>query len=246
VDTFPYVWVADDDKRVQGINLQDTTTLTNIAIGRYQNVEDVAGKIINDTLYIFAVSSLGAVGGGLSVHQMVYDPFPHETGNYFIPDFPFPSDANGVFMNDNYLYIACGIAGLMTFDFSDVYNPELISVFNLEGSSLSVFASGDYAYVAADRAGIYVVDVTDKGNPAVASRINTSGRTKDVHVVDNYAFIADGSGGLKVIDVSAPDSAQFIAAYDTPYAYGIYADSNYVYICDRDEGLMIFENLVVE
>jgi hypothetical protein len=64
--------------------------------------------------------------------------------------------------------------------------------------------------------------------------------------VGDYAFIADGSGGLKVIDVSVPDSAHFVAAYNTPYAYGVYADSGYIYICDRDEGLMIFENLAVE
>lgn len=246
VDTFPYVWVADDDKRVQGINLQDTLYLTNIAIGRFQNVEDVTGEIIDDTLYIFAVSSLGAVGGGISVHQIVYDPFPHESGTYFIPDFPFPADANGVFVGGNYVFIACGVAGLMIFDFSDVYNPYIISILDLEGSSLSVFARDDYVYLAADRAGIYVVDVTDKANPFVASQINTSGRTKDVHVVGDYAFIADGSGGLKVIDVSVPDSAHFTAAYDTHYAYGVYADSNYIYICDRDDGLMIFENLVVE
>jgi hypothetical protein len=245
VDTFPYVWVADQDTRVQGLNLQDTLSISNIGIGRFQNVEDVTGAIIDDTLYIFAVSALGTVGGGLSVNQIIFNPFAQSTG-YSIPQFPFTADANGVFISGDYVYVAGGVAGLIIFDFTDIYNPQMLPSFDLDGSSLSVFVKDDYAFIAADRSGVFVVNVSDKANPTLVASINTSGRTQDIHVVGDYAFIADASGGLKVIDVSIPDSSHFIAAYDTPYAYGVFADSDYVYICDRDEGLMIFENLVVE
>lgn len=128
-------------------------------------------------------------------------------------------------------------------DHTDILNPVQVSSLDLAGSALSVWAEGDYVYVAADRAGIFVVDVADRYNPGIATQINTSGRTRDVHIVGDYAFIADASRGLKVIDISVPDSAHFIATYDTPYAYGLWADADYIYVCDRDEGLIIFENL---
>ncbi len=155
-----------------------------------------------------------------------------------------PADANGIFSDAQYTYIAVGVAGLIIVDHSDILNPVQISSLDLTGSALSISVEGDYAYVVADRAGIFGVDVTDRHNPLLATEINTSGRTRDVHIVGDYAFIADGASGLKVIDTSVPDSAHVIARYDTPYAQGVWADSDFVFLCDRDEGLMIFENLV--
>ncbi|HBZ00632.1 MAG TPA: hypothetical protein DEO84_04830 [candidate division Zixibacteria bacterium] len=72
--------------------------------------------------------------------------------------------------------------------------------------------------------------------------MNTIGRTKDVQVVGNYAFIADADGGLKAVDVTIPAAAHVAATYPTPYAYGLWADPNHIYICDRDMGLLIFAN----
>ncbi len=246
-DSVPYAFVADLDGSVQVLNTFDVSPINNGSFGT-QNIEDISGVFIQDTLYIFTVRSASGFNlAGLALYQILYEPdSPPHTGPWVWNPIDLPADAKGVFADTAYAYIACDAVGLMIIDLSDIYNPFLLSNLDLEGSSLSVYAKNDYIYVAADRAGIYVVDATDKSNPTIASQINTSGRTKDVHVVGDYAFIADGSGGLKVIDASVPDSAHFVAAYDTPYAYGIYADSNYIYICDRDEGLMIFENLVVE
>jgi len=246
-DTVPYAFVADLDGHVQVLNTYDVNPINNSSFGA-QNIEDISGVFIRDTLYIFAVRSASGFNlAGMTLYQIFYEPnIPPHPGPWPWNPIDMAADAKGVFADTAFAYIACDAVGLIIIDLGDIYNPFQLSSLDLEGSSLSVFAKDDYVYVAADRAGIYVVDATDKANPTVASRINTSGRTKDVHVVGDYAFIADGSGGLKVIDVSVPDSAYFVAAYDTPYAYGIYADSNYIYICDRDEGLMIFENLVVE
>ena len=246
-DTVPYAFVADLDGHVQVINTYDVSPINNSSFGA-QNIEDISGVFIRDTLYIFAVRSASGFNlAGMTLYQIFYEPnIPPHPGPWPWNPIDMAADAKGVFADTAYAFIACDAVGLVIIDLGDIYNPFLLSSLDLEGSSLSVYAKDDYVYVAADRAGIYVVDATDKSNPTIASQINTSGRTKDVHVVGDYVYIADASGGLKVIDVSIPDSANFIAAYDTPYAYGVYADSNYVYICDRDEGLMIFENLVFE
>ncbi|UCC79547.1 MAG: hypothetical protein JSW64_14980 [Candidatus Zixiibacteriota bacterium] len=246
-DTVPYAFVADLDGSVQVINTYDASPINNGSFGT-QNIEDLSGVFIQDTLYIFTVRSASGFNlAGMALYQIIYEPnFPPHPGPWVWNPIDLPADAKGVYADTAYSYVACDVVGLIIIDHTDIYNPFQISSLDLEGSSLSVHAQGDYVYVAADRAGIYVVDATDKAAPTIASQVNTSGRTNDVHVVGDYAFIADGSGGLKVIDVSVPDSSHFIAAYDTPYAYGVYADSNYIYICDRDEGLMVFENLVVE
>ncbi len=246
-DTVPYAFVADLDGKVQVINTFDVSPINNGSFGG-QNLEDISAVFIRDTLYMFTVRSASGFNlSGMTIYQIVYEPsFPPHPGIYVWNPIDLPADAKGVYADTSYCYVACDVIGLIIIDNTDIYNPFIISTLDLESSSLSVFAKGDYVYVAADRAGLYIIDATDKSNPVIASQINTSGRTKDVHVVGDYAFLADASGGLKVIDVSTPDSAMFVAAYDTPYANGIFADSSSVYICDRDEGLMIFDNIVVE
>jgi hypothetical protein len=240
-DTVPFVFIADMDAHVQVINVTDTIFPEYASFGQ-QNIEDIHGAYISDILYIFAARSKGVSPANFSYYRIIYDPFPTNISQIYSMD--LPADANGVFTDSRYSYIACGAAGLIIIDQSDILNPVQISSLDLTGSALSVWVEGDYAYIAADRAGIFVADVTDRLNPAMVAQVNTSGRTKDVYVVGDYAFIADGSGGLKVIDVSVADSAHFVAAYITPYAYGLWADADYIYLCDRDEGLMIFENRI--
>lgn len=239
-DTFPFVFVADMDAHVQVINIADAV-FPEYASFAQQNIEDIYGVNISDTLYIFTARSRGVSPANFGYYRIIYDPFPTNITQIYSMD--LPADANGIFADSQYSYIAAGVAGLIIMDHSDILNPVQVSSLDLAGSALSVWAEGDYVYVAADRAGIFVVDVADRYNPGIATQVNTSGRTKDVHIVGDYAFIADASRGLKVIDISVPDSAHFIATYDTPYAYGLWADADYIYVCDRDEGLIIFENL---
>jgi len=247
VDTFPYAVVADMDGRIQCLNVQDTTFLVNDAFGTDQNLEDITGIIKNDSLWIMAVSS-GFNRRRLSFYLIVYDPYFNPWFSQVAFSVEMPADANGLYADTNYVYVACGTSGLKIVDIRDIYNPIVAYSLPMSGSMLSVdvrhnpVSSRDYAFVAADRGGVYVVDVTDKSNPLVIEQINTSGRSKDVHAVGDYVFVADGSGGLKVIDATVPDSAHFVAAYTTPYAYGLYATTDYIYLCDRDLGLLIFEN----
>jgi hypothetical protein len=243
-DTFPYAFVADMDGHIQAINTADTTFLYNNSFGS-QNLEDIDAAVITDTLYIFAVRSRSGFNlSGMSIFQIVFDPYPRESGTYVVNPIDMPANSRGVRYGGDYAYVACDEVGLRVIDISDIYNPFEIAGLPLGGAALAVDVKDNYVYVAADRNGLYVVDVTTPASPAVAAQVNTSGRTRDVHVTGSYAFIADGSGGLKVIDIAVPDSAHFVAAYDTPYANGVWADENYVYLCDRDDGLIIMENLV--
>jgi len=119
-------------------------------------------------------------------------------------------------------------------------------------SALKLTAKDGFVYVADDRAGLQIFDLPDtipafdhdslyQVDPVLISDVNTSGRTKDTYVANNYCYAADASGGLKIIDITNPYVPVFLAAYNTPYAYGVYVRDEYIYLCDRDNGLMIFE-----
>ena len=172
------------------------------------------------------------------------------------------------FAPGRFVYVANSEAGLQIIDISHTHpfafpdsaveligGCRVVGWGDTPGNALSVVARGKYAYIADDRWGFQIFRLPDTipsydnvlpfdANPELISSVNTSGRTKDLQLVGDYCFLADGSGGLKVINVGNPYAPQFVAAYTTPYAYGIWADSGYIYITDRDLGLMIFENRI--
>ncbi len=134
-----------------------------------------------------------------------------------------------------------------------LYDPRFIGSADTPYDALKLKARNGFVYVADDRSGLQIFDLPDtipafdhgdsyEVAPVLIADINTSGRTKDVHLIGNYCYLADANGGLKIIDVSDPYNPVFLDAYTTPYAYGVFATEDYIYICDRDIGLMIFEN----
>lgn len=163
-----------------------------------------------------------------------------------------------------FLFIAATESGLgwidisrsHTFDGADTLilrYPRFLGWGDTPSWALRVDIQNGFAYVADDRGGLEIFDLPDTipavdnninwyAEPALIAEINTSGRTKDVQAVGHFCFLADGSGGLKIIDISNPYAPFLLAAYDTPYAYGVWADSNNIYLADRDNGIMIFDN----
>jgi hypothetical protein len=244
-DSFPYAFVADMDGKIQALNVKDTTAFYNLSFGTDQNLEDVAGIIRgtapDDTLWILAVSS-GFNRRKLSFYKILFEPTPNPYSYFFQMD--MPADAMGICSEGDFAYIACGSSGLQIVSIRDIYAPILISSLPLsEGLALSVDVKDSIAYVASDRAGLYIINLgQDRSNPEIIRNINTLGRTKDVQIVGNYAYIADANYGLRAIDISDPLALRIVATYQTNYAYGLWADSNYIYLCDRDLGLLIFAN----
>jgi hypothetical protein len=244
-DSFPYAFVADMDGKIQALNVNDTNVVLNLSFGTDQNLEDIAGIIRgtapDDSLWILAVSS-GFNRRKLSFYKILFSPIP-DPYSYFY-QMEMPADAKGICCDADYAYVACGSSGLQVVSISDIYNPYLVSNLPLsEGLALSVDVKDSVAYVADDRAGLYIVNLGQaRRNPTIIKNINTLGRTKDVQVVGNYAYMADASYGLRAVDISDPATAHIVATYKTNYAYGLWADSSYIYLCDRDLGLLIFAN----
>jgi hypothetical protein len=247
-DSFAYI--ADMDGNVQILKITEPLDPYTAFVERFgprRNVEDVTGLFINDTLFIIAVGSV------YETRLVGYYQIPYIDG-YPIPGLGIPiaetfmyADCNGLHLSSdsNYVLIANDQLGLQILDISDLGNfsspPGATGSVDLPGNALSVDVVDTLAYVAADHSGLWIINIADPASPEILSNFDTSGRTKDVEVVDSLAFLADGAGGLKVINVADPLNPTFISSHDTHYAYGIWADTNYVYLTDRDLGLLIFE-----
>lgn len=237
-----YAFLADMDYRVQVFDIRepidpDSAFIYTIFPHTEVNIHGVTGKSFNDTLYIFASSTYNRK---INVAMLNPNDMPWLLGYPFYME--LPGFGNDLVISGNYLYVAQGELGLAVFDLSDLQNvsrsPD--AELDTQGKALSVFVAGEFAYIADDWEGLSIIDISNPLNPTLAGNFNTDGRTKDVHVVGNLAFLADGSQGLKIIDVTDKANPSFVMQYDTQYAYGISADQNYVYLVDRNWGLLIF------
>jgi hypothetical protein len=237
-----YAFLADMDYRIQVFDITepidpDSAFIYTIFPHTEVNLHGVTGKSFNDTLYIFASSTYNRK---INVAQLNPNDMPWLLGYPFYME--LPGFGNDLAIYGDHLYVAQGELGLAIFDLSDLQSVSRTpdAQLDTQGKTLSVFVDGDYAYLADDWEGLSIVDVSNPLNPTLVGNFNTDGRTKDVHVVGNYAFLADGAQGLKVIDVTDKTNPSFVMQYGTEYAYGVFADQDYVYLVDRNLGLMIF------
>ena len=253
-DTFPYAFVADMRSKVEVLDIRNPIRgLTDNQIGASQFLEDLTAVVKSDTMWLLTVSSSSQCK--LSYFQIIYNPFPPEIPGP-VNEMTLSTDANGVYADTEYTYVANGSIGLTIAvpDWNQNNNHYIASTTALSGEALSIDVKNNYAYVACDRAGLWIVDVTNKTHPVQVTNIystNANYRAKDVQVIGNYVYMADAGGGLVVVDASVADSAHVVAQYPTPYAYGIWAtdevfpDGNrYIFLCDRDLGLLVFQNRI--
>lgn len=110
--------------------------------------------------------------------------------------------ANGIYVEEEYAYIANGPNGLSIINIEDPKNPFLKSNIDTDGYANSVFIKGNRAFLADGTGGLKIIDISDKKKPSLLETIDTSGYVFDVYIVDNYAYVADGSSGLKIMDIS--------------------------------------------
>jgi len=238
-----YAFVADMDNRVQVFDIAepidpDSAFIYNLFSFSETNIHGVTGATFGDTaFFIFAASTYNRT---INAAQLNLQNMPWATGYFFY--LALPGFGNDVEVYRDHLYVAQGELGLAVFDLSDLHNvsqnPD--AELDTQGKALSVFLEGSYAYIADDWEGLAIIDITSPLNPSRVGDFNTDGRTKDVHVIGDLAFLADGSEGLKVIDVTDKANPLFVMEYSTPYAYGIFADQEYIYLVDRNWGLLIF------
>ncbi len=171
------------------------------------------------------------------------------------------SGAIGVFVQDNYAYVASySDNGLEILDISDPTNPTHVGKITDGGprqlaGAYNVFVSGKYAYVTAfSDDGLEIIDVSDPTNPKHVGKIDDDASTilrstSGVFVQGNYAYVLSASeDGLQIIDVSDPSNPVALgsitddASTELDDARGIYVRGKYAYIASQeDDGVEIID-----
>ena len=133
--------------------------------------------------------------------------------------------------------------GLLTFDVTNPYQPELESYLNLEGRGWGIDMVDNIVYCATTWAGFNIVNVAEPSNPELLTHLNLDYYVDAVTVQDHYAYIAsEGSGdtGIKVFNVLNPSSIVEEGAYFfSPGSYELDAQGDYLYVAGREAGLRI-------
>lgn len=149
--------------------------------------------------------------------------------------------ARGIWLDGDTALLAMEELGLWIYDVSTLNNAILLGSVDTPGEARAVTSSGQYAYVADWRAGLQVVDITNTAAPVIVGTADTDGNADGIWYDGGLVYVAAHAGGLRVFDVGDPTAPELVGHLETPFANDVFVSAPYVYIADRDWGLVVAE-----
>jgi len=175
----------------------------------------------------------------------VSDPFnPFEEGNVQLP-----GKGEQLVYYNNYLFVACGDAGLRILNVSDPQNPFEAASFNLPDVR-DIYIRDNEAFICAadwpsNGGGFYVFDISNPEIPVITGYYGTAGFfPHDVSIADTFAYVSDGDD-IRLFLLTDSDPV-YIDQYRLPdLISSIYSAGEYLYISDSKAGLSIYKNNLI-
>ncbi|MFP4460161.1 MAG: LVIVD repeat-containing protein [Candidatus Zixiibacteriota bacterium] len=229
-DNYAYVAGGSDGLVIIDITNPEEPVISGSADGESGN---------EDAVFLSGDYAYCADGGGLRIYDVSNPGAPEEAGFLLIDGI-----ATGVFVKDNYAYVAAWEDGISIVEISDPTNPELVGQFTPASEYIAnnVFVDGNFAYIAGNEAGIRIVDISDPTSPEDVSAYDTWGETKALDIVGNRAYVADGSQGLRIIDISDPyDPVELARFIDVNQVYEVKVIGNFAYLADVWQGMHVID-----
>ncbi|MEE9410790.1 MAG: hypothetical protein V3V41_07675 [Candidatus Heimdallarchaeota archaeon] len=121
--------------------------------------------------------------------------------------------AFGVFIKDDFAFIAAGGSGLVIADISDPTNPTILGQSSGHGIANSIYATDEYAFMTCYEDGLKIFDISSLSNPVKIADYFDSGRIDDVILVDDVAYLANTHLGVEVVNITTPSSPQRIRTF---------------------------------
>ena len=153
-----------------------------------------------------------------------------------------PGKVRGLFSDENYVYLACEQMGVVIFPslIPDVPDSEaIISWIDTPNNARDLVVKNNKIFVADGYGGLYIIDISDVKNPFFVSKLSLPGYSQKIEVDDEKVYVACGSGGVFGIDIKDINKPCIYAVYKTPYAYDIEINENYIFVADRDRGIIV-------
>jgi hypothetical protein len=150
----------------------------------------------------------------------------------------------GIYISDDFAYIANKFGGLRILDISDLSHPTEVS--NIGASAMEVKIVDKYAYLVDFYLGWRIFNVSDPSDPRLVGGFvyacDASNSAMAIAIQDNYAYIASCVYGLIVLDISDPANPQAVGNSEGRIqGMGVDVSGDYAYIADGNYGLRIFD-----
>lgn len=147
-------------------------------------------------------------GGGMDILDISDPQIPKRIGRFITNDLVY-----GIYVIDNYAYVANRYSGLRIIDISDPSSPQQVGLFETGGFVVKVFVKDSYAYVVDFNNGLYIVDVSNKSSPQELGHFSTGYYWDNVYVQGNTAYLAADELGLYILDISNPASPTLLGKF---------------------------------
>lgn len=153
-------------------------------------------------------------------------------------------------IKDNYMY-TIDVNYIKVFDISNNDNPVFRKSIKLDYGLETITIYGNSIYVGAND-GIYYLDIKNPENPVPSPKVNHEVSCDPVAVQGHYAYSTQnaytiGCGHaysksiLAVYDVQDPQNIKTVSETDLEEPYGIAAEGNWLFVCDNNIGVMVFD-----
>jgi len=185
---------------------------------------------------INAVDVSGNYAFTIANGDMVIMNISNPTNPTFVATHITPGNAQGIYVQGNFAYIADYTNGLRIVDISNPASPQTRSNIATPGDAIDVVVSGNFAYVA-DLTAMQIIDVANPNAPILRGRFDDNRPANDivgVAVNGNRAYIVNGYQRMTSINITNPDfPTQVGFYYDNGYMNDIFVYNNTVFIASN-------------
>ncbi len=223
-----------------GITVVNVASSQNPIVTAFNlTMKPARGLLINNGFLFVAISERG-----VQIASLSYPLEPDIRGTFQTPGYA----QNLAITNDNnYALVANGEMGLAVFDISDFVGgfgeyPQ-IGWIDTDGYAENIVLdeTNKIAYLACGTAGIYSINYADFNSLSIIDNFNSHGYAKDLKYDNGNLYVASENGGVYFLSVSADGIISEKGKILTNDARGIAFDNNYIYVADKEEGIIIIQ-----
>ena len=232
-------YVTDGSAGVRAYRISDPTSPEYLGFMQTTHARDVVAveSVPGQLHHVFVADGEGGFRAGKLEYFPQWQTWFFDEIDHAHPD----GHARGLCLADQTIFLAMEEMGLAIYDVTEPGTAVYLGGIDTSGEARAVAAGGGWVYVADWRKGLQVVDVSDPSAPAIVGSFDTEGYSAGVAYHDGRAFVADHAGGVRVFDVTDPAAPREVGYLETPFANDVFVTDSYVYVADRDWGLVIAE-----
>lgn len=149
-------------------------------------------------------------------------------------------------INGDYLYVL-SYSQLFTVKISNPEKPSFVKVSNLDAVMETAFLFKTYLMLGSTT-GMFIYDLTTPENPTYVSKFTHARSCDPVVAQGNYAYVTLRAGcgtnavnQLDILDISDIKNPRLVKSYPMKNPFGLGIDNQYLFICDLQDGLMIYD-----